>query len=226
VLDEPVALRDRREILRDSLAVAVSVVPYALSFGALSSQAGLSLAQTGVLSAFGFTGASQFAFVSSLHAGGTAAGAIALAWLLGARNGLYAVRMTQLMRWRGRRRVLGAHLTIDETTTMALGRDDPTHARAAFWTTGVLLWVLWNSSTLLGAWAGSEITDPQAWGLDAVIPAAFLALLLPQLRSRRPIVAASAAAAVTLAVAPVTPLGVPVFVAVLIAVPLALAATR
>ena len=38
-----------------------------------------------------FTGASQFALVGVLGAGGGAVAAVLTAWLLGARNGLYAL---------------------------------------------------------------------------------------------------------------------------------------
>ena len=217
---------DRRKIRRDSFAVAMTVAPYGFSFGALASATGFSLAQVAVLSAIGFTGASQFAFVSVLGSGGTPAGAISTALLLGARNTLYAVRMTALMDWRGTRRLLGGHFTIDETVAMATARDDPAQSREAFWATATMLWVTWNLSSLIGAWVGGSIADPKDWGLDAVFPAAFLALLVPQLRSRTKIAAAIAGAVVTLVLAPFVPAGVPLLAAAVAVVPLALRSRR
>jgi 4-azaleucine resistance transporter AzlC len=212
----------RRGIIRDALAVAAAVAVYGLSFGALAHSEGLSVPQASVLSAFAFTGASQFAFVGVVGAGGSAFGAVAVALLLGARNLLYAVRLTPLMRWRGATRLLGAHLTIDETTAMATAQSGPPAARLAFWATGGALWLLWNLSTLLGALAGSLVGSPERLGLDVAFPAAFLALLVPQLTTTRARLTSVGAIAVALALVPVVPIGVPVLVAALTVVPAAL----
>lgn len=212
----------RRGILRDALAVAAATATAGLSFGALAAAADFSIAQAAVLSAFAFTGGSQLAFIGVLGSGGAAASAVSVALLLGVRNGLYAVRMTPLMGWRGWRRILGAHLTIDETTAMATARTEPAQIRLAFWSTGVALWLLWNASTLVGAAAGAVMGSPQKWGLDVAFPAAFLALLAPQLRNRRSIATAVLAVAVALALVTVTPLGVPVLAAAAIVVPMTL----
>lgn len=220
--DAPIEPEVRRQIISAAVAVALAVAAYGLSFGALAVAAHFSLAQAVVLSAFAFTGASQFALVGVLGGGGTAASAVSVALLLAARNGLYAVRMTPLMGWRGWRRLLGAHLTIDETTAMATARTQPAQIRLAFWATGIALWLLWNLSTLAGAAAGAAIGSPQRWGLDVAFPAAFLALLAPQLRTPRAVATAVLAVVVTLALVPVSPVGVPVLVAAATIVPIAL----
>jgi predicted branched-subunit amino acid permease len=198
---------------RDALGIAVASGAYAVSFGAVSVSAGLDLWQTQVLSAVMFTGGSQFALVGILGAGGAAAPAVAAALFLGVRNGFYGVRLARLLRPRGPRRLVAAHLVIDETTAMAIVREDPRVARYAFWFTGVALWLLWNLGTLAGALAGGALGDPQTFGLDAAVPAAFLALLWPRLRGTRERWAALSAAAVALALVPLTPVGVPVLVA-------------
>jgi predicted branched-subunit amino acid permease len=183
----------------------------------------VSVGQAAALSALAFTGASQFAFVGVVGAGGTALGAVAVALLLGARNLLYAVRMTPLMGWRGWSRLLGAHLTIDETTAMASARTgERSAARLAFWATASLLWLLWNLSNVLGAVTCPLLGDPERLGLDVAFPAAFIVLLAPQVSTTRARVTAVAAVVVTLAVVPVAPIGVPVLVAALTVVPAAL----
>ena len=66
----------------------------------------------------------------------------------------------------------------------------------------------------------ARLGDPAALGLDAAVPAAFLALLAPQLRTaRRCGVAALAGALVAAAAVPFTPPGVPVLLAGLVVVP-------
>jgi len=208
----------RRAIVRDALGIAVASGAYAISFGAISTAAGLSLAQTCVLSAVMFTGASQFALVGVVGGGGSVwAGAVAAA-LLGTRNGLYGLRLSAILDTRAWRRFATAHFVIDETTAMAIARDDRDQSRFAFWATGVALFILWNTGTIAGALATHAISDPKVFGLDAAPPAAFLALLAPRLRAREPLAVAIAAAAVAIVALPFVPAGVPlIVVAVLVA---------
>src|SRR5437868_13389354 len=71
-----------RAILRDALGIAVASGAYAISFGAISTAAGLSLLQTCALSVLMFTGASQFALVGVIGAGGSVWAGAATAALL------------------------------------------------------------------------------------------------------------------------------------------------
>ena len=93
---------------------------------------------------------------------------------------------------------------------MARAQEDPADARRAFLATGISVFVLWNLGTLVGALAGEGLGDPRDFGLDAMFPAAFLALLAPQLRRPGAPRAAAAGAIVAVALLPVAPAGVPV----------------
>jgi len=209
---------ERRTVLRDAAAVSVATGAYGLSFGAISVSAGLTLAQTCALSVLMFTGASQFALVGVVGAGGAPLSAAATATLLGTRNALYGLRLAGLLGLRGPRRLLGAQLVIDESAAMATGRGSTGAARLGFWVTGVGVFLLWNLATLLGAAGGALLDDPGVLGLDAAVPAAFLALLAPRLRAGSEArVVALGAALVALAVTPFTPAGVPVLCAALVA---------
>ena len=206
----------RRAILRDALGIAVASGAYAISFGAISTAAGLTLVQTCALSILMFTGASQFALVGVVGAGGGVWAGAATAALLGSRNTLYGVRLASLLDVRGWRRLAAAQFVIDETTAMAIARDEPEQSRFAFWATGVALFAFWNTGTLIGAIATHAISDPKVFGLDAAPPAAFLALLAPRLRAREPLAIAIAAAAVAIAILPFLPAGVPLLVVALL----------
>ncbi len=205
-----------RGIVRDALGIAVASGAYAISFGAISVAAGLSIAQTCVLSLLMFTGASQFALVGVIGAGGSVWAGAAAATLLGSRNALYGIRLSSLLNPHGWRRLLSAQFVIDETTAMAIARDDPRLGRYAFYATGLALFVFWNTGTLVGALATQAISDPRVFGLDAAPPAAFLALLAPRLRAREPLAIAIAAAVVAIAVLPFVPAGVPLLVVALL----------
>lgn len=207
-------MSSRRAIIGDAVAIGVASGAYAISFGAISVAGGLSVWQTQALSLLMFTGASQFALVGVLAAGGGAAVAVATAALLGTRNGLYALRMAPVLSMRGWRRIPAAQMTIDESTAMAMRHDaEPETERLAFWSTGIAIFILWNLGTLLGALGAGLIGDPATYGLDAAIPAAFLALLWPRLTTRgmRIIAAVSLVSAVALTL--VLPPGTPVLAA-------------
>jgi branched chain amino acid efflux pump len=192
-------------MVRNALGIGVATGAYGISFGALAVAAGLSVVQASALSALMFTGASQFAFVGLIGAG--AAGAVASALLLGARNGLYGLRLAPMLPRRA------AHLVIDESTAMALQ-----YGRRGFWATGLAVFVCWNLGTLAGALAGSALSDPRSLGLDAAAPAAFVALLAPRLDAREPRVVAAVATLAALTAVPLVPSGVPVLIAALVAV--------
>jgi predicted branched-subunit amino acid permease len=166
-----------------------------------------------------FTGASQFAFVGVLAGGGGALAAMAPAVTLALRNAAYGLSLAPVMPARLRDRALAAHLVIDESTAMARAHEEPAAARRAFLATGVSVWLCWNAGTLLGALLGGGLGDPRALGLDAMFPAAFLALLAPQLRRPGAPAAAVAGAMVGVALLPFTPAGVPVIAALAGVVP-------
>lgn len=215
----------RGAVVRDALGVGVAVGLSGFAFGVTSAGAGLSIMQTCAMSLLIFTGASQFALVSALGAGGNPFAAAAGALFLGTRNAFYGLRLSQLLRLPRALRPLAAQWVIDETSAVALaqrGRDD---ARLGFTVTGASLYLLWNLTTLAGALGASALGDPAAWGLDAAGPAVFLALLAPMVKGGTERVAAAAAVLLALVFLPLLPAGVPVLVSAL-AAPLALVAHR
>lgn len=208
------------EIRRDAFGIAAYAGAFGASFGAVSVASGLSVAQTMVLSLVMFTGASQFAFVGVIGSGGAPLAAVPAALLLGVRNAFYGVPISEVLgpaHLRGWRRWTNAHLVIDETTAMAVRREVPADQRYAFHVTGVALFCLWNIGTFVGGLAGSSV-DAAAFGLDAAVPAAFLALLWPRLAATTARWVAVAGALVATALIPLLPAGVPVLAAAPIAV--------
>ena len=207
-------------MLRDSLAVAIPVGTYGAAFGAASVAAGFSILQTCLLSLLLFSGASQFAVVGVMGAGGSALSAIATGSLLGFRNGLYGLKMAPILKLRGLKKILAAQLTIDESTGVAIGQESRgvEASRYGFWATGIGVYVFWNLFTLLGAIGAQAIGDPSAWGLDAAVPAAFLGLVWPRLIDTKTRFVAIAAALLAVALTPIAPAGVPIIATVAIAV--------
>jgi 4-azaleucine resistance transporter AzlC len=211
--------RRRDRTLGRAAGIGVGVGVYGVSFGVLAVAAGMSTAQACVMSMLVFTGASQFAFIGVLAAGGGAVAAMGPAVMLALRNAVYGLSLAPVLPGRFRDRALAAHLVIDETTAMARAQDDPAGARRAFLLTGVSVWLCWNAGTLVGALLGGGLDDPRALGLDAMFPAAFLALLAPQLRRPGAPAAAIAGAVLALVLLPYAPTGVPVIAALAGVVP-------
>lgn len=216
---------DTRSIDRNALGIGIATGAYALSFGAISVASGLSVLQTQTLSLFMFTGASQFAFVGVIGAGGGAIIAIITAMLLGARNSLYALSLRPVLSPTRKAVPLTALLTIDETTAMSMRYNESKKAsRRAFFATGISVYVFWNIGTAFGSLGASALSDPGILGLDAAIPAGFLALLWPRLTSgssrenRKMWTLAIASAAVAVALIPFLRPGLPVLFSALVAV--------
>lgn len=204
---------------REGLVLAVAVGIVGVTFGVLADAAGLSLAKIIVMSALVFTGASQFAAVSVVDAGGSAIAAVGSALLLAARNALYGPVVARLLPQAWLPRAASAQFVIDETTAMATVPDNAEQARDAFWWTAIWLWTLWNVGSVVGALLGAVIGEPETWGLDAAFPAAFLALLAPHLRQHPGRVAALVGAGLAIVTVPIAPAGVPLLVAALAVIP-------
>jgi predicted branched-subunit amino acid permease len=209
---------DVRRATTRALSVAIPTATYGISVGALGVAAGLSTLQVMAMSVLLFSGASQFAFIGLIGTGAPAA-AVTSSALLGLRNGFYSITVRRLVPIRGLLlRVLGAQLTIDESTAVALAAQRPAGRARGFWLTGGVIYVGWNLFTLIGAVLGNRMGDPARFGLDAVSPAAFLALLWPRLHDRTSQVVAALAVALALLLSPVLPAGLPVLAAALVAI--------
>lgn len=196
-----------------SVVLGLAVGVFGISFGVLAVASGLTIAQASVMSLLVFTGASQFAAVGVIGAGGSTPAALGGALLLSARNGAYGLTLSRTIRGRLPLRLVAAHLVIDESTAMSTAQRHPDDQRRGFWVAGLAVFVFWNLGTLVGALGGDAIGDPERFGLDAAFPAGFVALLVPHLRTLDGRLAAFIGTTVALLVVPVVPVGVPVLMA-------------
>ena len=206
--------------LRDSLSVSITVGAYGTAFGAAAVANGFSLLQTCLLSLLTFSGASQFAVIGVLGAGGGAISGIATASLLGIRNGVYGVIMAPRLKVKGFKRIVAAQITIDESTAVALGQEvrGESAMRQGFWLTGFGVFLFWNLFTVAGALGAQAMGDIRAWGLDSAVPAAFLGLVWPRLKTNRDRALAVGCMIFALAMTPILPAGLPIIATAFIAV--------
>ncbi|HEX6313058.1 MAG TPA: AzlC family ABC transporter permease [Acidimicrobiia bacterium] len=209
----------RESILRSAVALGAAVGVFGVSFGVIAVGAGLSIPMTCAMSAFVFTGATQVATVSVIDSGGSPLSAVGSGLLLGLRHVGYGLSLDRTMPRRARRRLAAAQFLIDESTALALAQTDPADAPRAFWSAGLSVFGFWNIGTLIGALFGSVLGDPATLGLDAVFPAAFLALIVPLLRERDGRLAAATGAVIAAVLVPLVAAGLPIVIAALGAVP-------
>lgn len=208
--------RPERARLRDgaraAAPLAVAVAAFGVTFGVLSEAAGFGGLAAVVFSATTFAGSAQFATASVVSAGGTAAAAILAALLLNARYVPIGASVAAELPGGAFARLLAGQLVVDESWAISHrggGRFD----RRLLLGAGVTLYLAWVLGTATGVLGGGVLGDPEALGLDAAFPALFLALLVPQVRSRRALASALLGASIALALVPLTPPGIPIVAA-------------
>lgn len=204
-----------KRVLSTSISVGLATGLYGISFGALAAVAGLDLLSIMLLSILMFSGGSQFAFIGVIAAGGAPVSAITSAWLLGVRNGFYAMRLNDVLAPKGFKKLFAAQLSIDESNGVSAAQTDLKSQRVGFWATGIAVFVFWNLATFLGAIAGDFLGSAETWGLDAAAAAAFLGLVWPRLKDNK--LLALSAAVVAVVGSLYLPAGVPVLLTVFVA---------
>lgn len=205
-----------KRVLSTSISVGLATGLYGISFGALAAVAGLDLLSIMLLSILMFSGGSQFAFIGVIAAGGAPVSAITSSWLLGVRNGFYAMRLNDVLAPKGFKKLFAAQLSIDESNGVSAAQTDLKSQRVGFWATGIAVFVFWNLATFLGAIAGDFLGSAETWGLDAAAAAAFLGLVWPRLKDNK--LLALSAAVVAVVGSLYLPAGVPVLLTVFVAV--------
>jgi predicted branched-subunit amino acid permease len=210
-----IARADRRRILLRALSIAASTVPYGAAFGVIAADAGLTLWETVGFSSFVFTGSAQFAAVAILGNGGAMAAAVGAGLLLNLRSLAFGIVLAPDLAGARWWRAIVSQLVIDESTAVATAEREPALRRYGFLAGGVAVFALWNLSTVIGA-AGlrSAGNVVERWGLDATIPAAFLALLWPRLRDAAQRRVALGGVLIAVLLTPVAPAGIPVVAAI------------
>ncbi|CAM3796122.1 AzlC family ABC transporter permease [Kibdelosporangium persicum] len=202
-----------RELARDVALVCVACAFVGASFGAITVSSGLPVWLPMLMSVVVFAGAAQFMFVAIIVSGGNLFAAVLTGLLVNTRLLPLGFAVGDVFGDGWPRRLLGSHVTTDETAAFAMAQQDPGKRRAVFWMCGIGLFVCWNIGTLLGAFGGTVIGDTDAFGLDAAFPAVLLALVLPSLKDGPTRRAAAVGVAIALATAPFVTPGVPVLLA-------------
>jgi 4-azaleucine resistance transporter AzlC len=162
------------------LGVVAGFLPIAMSFGALSVQAGLSVAATVGMSMGLYAGASQFAAIEGVRQHLPWLSIVLSVLIINLRHipmslsahRIYS-RFGTVHHW------LLSHGLIDET--FALEATEPPQSFAYYLGMHLSCWVVWVLGTWLGCQVGFQL--PEQW-LQFALPGLFLCLLTDSLRRR------------------------------------------
>jgi len=190
--------------VRDGIPFIFVVTPFALLFGVVATDAGLTLAQAMGFTVLVIAGASQFAAVQMMVDNAALPMVLLAALAVNLRMAMYSASLVPYLgaapMWQ---RALVSYLNFDQTYMTSVlryeTRPEMTVAQRAQYFLGVAspITPLWYITTLVGIMAGSTI--PDAWALDFVLPIMFLAMVAPMMKSLAHIAAATVSIIVALA---------------------------
>lgn len=201
---EPAARQEFVGGIRGMLPLVMGVAPFGFLFGVLSLTAGLPWWATLAMSVLVFAGSSQFVAILLLKAATSYPFVVLTTLVLNLRHSLYAASVAEYLRplserWRS---VLAFGMT-DESFAIAIThyrKADEGHAdykHLYFLGVNLGIYATWITTSTAGYFLGNAFGDPMALGLDFALPVTFIAILVPQLRSRSVVASALIAGAVS-----------------------------
>jgi 4-azaleucine resistance transporter AzlC len=197
--------------MRAGVPPAIATIAVGISFGVLAAPV-IGTLPTIAMSFIVYAGSAQFVAVSTLAAGGTAGASVLAGLLMNARFLPMGIAAAPALKGGRLRRAAEGQTVIDASWAIASdGRGN--FDRELLIGATIPQAFAWWSGTIIGALGGSLLGNPADYGLDAVFPAFFLALLVNELRNRRAVAAAAIAIVLALVLIPRVPAGIPVVAA-------------
>jgi 4-azaleucine resistance transporter AzlC len=197
--------------IRAGIPAAIATIPVGISFGVLAAPV-LGTVGAIVMSFVVYAGSAQFTAVSTLAAGGSAGASVLAGLLMNARFLPMGIAAAPAFKGGPLRRAAEGQTVVDAAWAIASdgrGRFNRELLIGASFAQALAWW----AGTVIGALGGTLLGDPKTFGLDAVFPAFFLALLVGELRTGRAMVAAAIAIALALLLVPHVPAGLPIVAA-------------
>lgn len=188
---------------RDGAPFVLVIIPFAMLFGVLATEAGLSVFETLSFSVVVIAGAAQFTALQLMTEEAPTLVVLASALAVNLRMAMYSASLTPHIGgaplWQ---RAIAAYFTVDQSYAISITKfeDAPEMSTAQkvayFFGTVTPVCPLWWVFTLVGALIGEAI--PASFALDFAVPITFLAIIAPALRTRAHVGAAITAAFLSL----------------------------
>ena len=154
----------------------------------------------------------ELAYIAVRDAGGTQVAAVVAGWVVASRFGLLTVSLGARLRVGPLHRAVAASQAFDPNVGLAIQQRTPALVVRVFWRVTAAMHAGWYLGIVVGVFLGNILGDADRLGLDAVFPAALLAIVGNLLRQRAGAVAALIGGAACLVLIPVAPAGVPIIV--------------
>ncbi len=197
-------------LLADYATLALTYLAVGVTVSVAMIEAGVSVATTLGAALVVYSATSELAFLAVKAAGGSTIIGVLSGWLVATRFGLMAMSLGT--RYQGGRaeRAAAAINSFDPNVGLAVQQPDSAGLRRVFWKCTAAMMVGWWVGSLLGAVVGDLIGDGKAWGLDAVFPAALMAIIGALVRRPDGMTAALAGTAICCALIIIAPGGLPI----------------
>lgn len=186
-LKKPKLPTEFRDGLKAITPLFLGVASFAIAYGLLARKAGLSLFSLTLMSLLVFAGASQFVAISLLISGSSFLLILFTTFVVNSRYFLMGASLgPYIHRWSTKWQVILSFLLSDESYAMTISYFTK-NAPNIYYQLGVSLglYVEWIAFSIVGGLMGSFLGDPQTWGLDFALPATFIVLLVPMIRTWR-----------------------------------------
>ncbi len=189
---------------RRAIPLALSVSAVGFAFGVLAHQAKLDVVDAVLMSGLVYAGASQFVALSLWAAMPLPVATIILTtFIVNLRHLLMGASLrpwfSRLPPWRA---YISVFFMVDESWALTMGEFAAGGRDAAFLLgSGMILFIAWVSSTVIGQTIGAFINNPAQWGLDFAFTAVFTALLVGMWKGKSNILPWAVAAVVAVAAA-------------------------
>lgn len=188
---------------RDTVPVVIGAIPFGIIFGALSINAGLSIAATIGMSLFVFAGSSQFVAAGLVAQGAGVVVVIVTTFVVNLRHALYSASLGPYLSSLSQRWLvpLGFWLT-DETYAVVVQRyaqnDNSPYRHWYHLGSSVAMYSNWLLCTVIGIVAGTQLQGMAGWGLEFAMVVTFIGIVVPLLRNAPMVLCAVVAGAVSL----------------------------
>jgi predicted branched-subunit amino acid permease len=195
---------------RYALPIVPPTLVFAMAFGTVAAQKGVTLVEAMLMSALVFGGAAQLASMEAWNPPLTPSVIVTLAMITAVVNMRLLLMTASFRPWLGHLPAWESYPTLLLTTDAswliaeryrASGGTDASVLLGS----GLLLWIFWVPATGVGYLVGALIAQPQRFGLDLVMPIFFVAMLMPLWRGTRRAIPWAIAGGVALAVQHLVP---------------------
>jgi predicted branched-subunit amino acid permease len=193
--------RDVLDGMRGGAIIALSAAPFAVLFGAVAIDNGLTVFDVALMSATLYAGASQLVGIE-LFGQHVAPWLIVLSiFAVNFRHILYSAAIARLIRnYSLLQKAIALFFLVDPQFAESIRRSEGGKPVGFAWymAFAMAIYFPWLICSVLGAWFGSMVGDPKVWALDVLLPVYFLGLVVGFRRKQGfyPVVAASMVGAV------------------------------